>query len=187
MLLLITFLAAVATRQPSPTLEPAPAACSRTFDGSSQPCLDVEEASRQADEQIRGWVLRLAATHLGPAVSETTIGRALPQLLNDRSVRRKDSIETIEKPYGVMYRRHVRIEIPEPALADWLADVQAMGRAERWRTTTIAAVLALCWASGPVLLVGLDRVTRGYCRPLIVSAVGLLLAAATFAVLAWRN
>jgi hypothetical protein len=74
----------------------------------------VEE--KEAIEEARGRLFEklesLMSSKLNHAILDKEMKCRLPRLLNLPGIRVRERLETIDKPYGILYRKHLEVEIP---------------------------------------------------------------------------
>jgi len=145
---------------------------------SSQPRVSESEAANEATEQMYAEIVDYLATRTAIDMSQAHLRQYLPRFLADPRVGWEARTETSERAYGVVYRRHLAIRLPDQVVRNWIDEVAAERKA-RTRCLVVAAVLTtLAWIMGGCLVVKVDRWTRGYRQSaIIVTAATILLVA----------
>lgn len=163
------------------------AAGGRADDATARPTLRVSSAwepdeaialataEAKLQEALRQW---LAATRPSAAVIATPENLAI--LLASPDIRRTETSERKERPYGTVARVHLSVQLPPAAIDAWRAQVLDESQQQHVRLVLKIAgmlgVLALILATVYVL----DVWTQGYRR----RCLGTLLAAMTALILA---
>ena len=134
----------------------------------------VGEASRRFEATLLAELLRRE-----PRLTSTRLRRALPHLWTATQADRREVTDELLKPYGTLYRRQVRWSLPDAVVRDWLNDQLDQDR-HRQRAILFAIGLTLFgWLAGGLMVLKLDRLTRGYRRAMIVGVAVVLLISAT--------
>ena len=134
----------------------------------------VGEASRRFEATLLADLLRRE-----PRLTSTRLRRALPHLWTATQADRREVTDELLKPYGTLYRRQVRWSLPDAVVRDWLNDQLDQDR-HRQRAILFAIGLTLFgWLAGGLMVLKLDRLTRGYRRAMIVGVAVVLLISAT--------
>ncbi len=123
---------------------------------------DVGQADAEARRQLTCDLQRRIAPKQYTSTCPPQVD--LNSLLTDSAIRRDEYLETKDRPYGIQYRRHLLVGVPQPLLAEW----QSAFAKGFWMARTrdaLATVLVWCALTGAVWAVyRLDRLTRGYRR-----------------------
>lgn len=141
------------------------------------------EARQEAEARLRDELIRSITARTACRIRRKALLDQLPVLAYSPEVCREESSETVEKPYGTMHRHLIRLRVEDDALNRWVANVVRQHNASRRLCAAAAALTVLGWMLGLVVVVRLDRWTRGYHRPAILAATLVVLACATAA--AW--
>jgi hypothetical protein len=141
------------------------------------------EALCQAERCFDEAFLRTVAARTGCRLSKAVLFAQRAKLLYGPNVSRTESTVTIDKPYGTGYRRRIQVSCPQEALQEWVDEVTRQ-RQHGLRVRVIAVALTpMAWLAGLLALTKMDRCTRGYRRPLIVTAGVVALTCGTW--VAW--
>lgn len=140
---------------------------------------DAALASAAAEAKLRVALTQwLAATRPSCARAATT--ENLTRLLSLPEVRRTETAEQKDRPYGTVVRAHVAIHIPPATLDAWQAELQADARLRRSILWTRCGLTLAGLVVSVVVTRGLDAWTRGYRR----KPLGIFLATVLLALLA---
>ena len=148
---------------------------------SSDRHFSEKEARRGANSLLTEKLVESVAARTGCIVPEKELRRPLTRLMYAADIERDGFTETIQKPYGTMYRHHLRVSLPEETLRRWTADVAHQYKARLQLRAGAAALTVLGWLCGLLVVVKLDRWTLGYRRPAIVTGTLLVLVCGTSA------
>ena len=127
-----------------------------------------QEAADDAQCRMEEAVIEYIASRWGDTLPQRELRRHLPRLLSAPGVRQETSTETIEKPYGTMYRRRISATLPEETVQPWAAEVAKQHQNQRGALAGSALLTVLGWWCAPMVIVKLDRWTLGYHRPAIL-------------------
>ena len=134
----------------------------------------VNEASRRFETTLLAELIRRE-----PRLTPTRLRRALPHLWTATQADRREQTDELLKPYGTLYRRQVHWSLSDVVVRDWLNDQLDQDR-QRQRAMLFAIGLTLFgWLAGGLMVLKLDRLTRGYRRAMIVGVGVVLLMSAT--------
>lgn len=134
----------------------------------------VSEASRRFEATLLAELLRRE-----PRLTSTRLRRALPHLWAATQADRREQTDELLKPYCTLYRRRVRWSLPDAVVREWLNGQLDEDR-YRQRMKLFAIGLTLFgWLAGGLLVLKLDRLSRGYRRAMIVGVAVVLLMSAT--------
>lgn len=144
---------------------------------------DAESEAERVATENRIKVLRQMARELaGAELSSSAVMTEWAWLTSQPGVTQEATKTSDVKDYGWIAEQEITVTIPYSVLSEWSARLKAY-RAWYWQKRLLAlagtiasAVLAV------VAMVGLDRMTRGYYRGLIVTMVMLLLACVASAI-----
>ena len=145
--------------------DPAPSDFLRVEAGSELQT-SPQEADAEAELRLRQSLLDAVINRV--EVQRGVLSRRLPQLLYDSSVRHAEHTETVQKPYGVFYRKHVAVAVPHATIQRWASEAAGHQRLRVLIRGGAAALTVLAWLCGWGVAVRLDRWTRGYCFPGVV-------------------
>lgn len=145
----------------------------------SEPRFSEEEARDEAKHKLHEAFGRAVADRTGRVVPHRELARYLPRLIYAPDVRREESTETIQKPYGITYRYRVLVVVPDRTLQHWAAKVARRHKTRLQWQAGAAALTVLAWAAGFAVAMKLDRWTLGYRRPVVVSGTLLVLSCGT--------
>lgn len=143
----------------------------------------VEDAIVEAEKRFDAAFLATVVARTGCRVPEPTLLAHQAKLLYTPSASRTASTKTLAKAYGTMYCHEVRAAFSQEALQGWVDEVTRERRHGVWLQAATAVLTALGWLVAVLLMIAVDRWTRGYRRPLIVITTVLTVLGAT--VLAW--
>ena len=146
---------------------------------SSEPRFSEKEACWEASGRLDENLLELVAARNVEGLPDSQLRRHLARLQYASGARRNEFTETINKPYGTMYRRHLVVTLPEETIENWVDEVQSHYRRHRRLCAGATVLTALGWVGGLWIVVKLDRWTLGYHRPAILLAVILVLLCGT--------
>ena len=140
---------------------------------------DGPEARAEAERRLLDQLVAGALVQARSGLSDEDLHRHFTVLVTRPDVRRDEFLETIVKPYGVRYRQHLLVQIPEATFQHWLDNLSREYRS-RWQQRCDAAALTLAgWLGGLWLVIRVDRWTHGYRRPVLLIAALLILLTGT--------
>ena len=147
-------------------------------DAASDPQITLAEAVGEASRRFETTLLA-ELIRREPRLTSTRLRRALPHLWTATQADRREQTDELLKPYGTLYRRQVHWSLSDVVVRDWLNDQLAQDR-QRQRAMWFAIGLTLFgWLAGGLMVLKLDRLTRGYRRAMIVGVAVVLLMSAT--------
>lgn len=145
----------------------------------------VEDAIGQAEKRFDEAFVSTIFSRTGRRVPEAALLAKGAKLLYAPNASRTASTKTIAKAYGTMYRHEVKAAFSQEALQDWVEEVTRERQHDVRLQGTAAVLTVLAWLAAVLLMILLDRWTRGYRRPLIVIVTATALVGATL--LAWMT
>lgn len=144
---------------------------------SSELWPDETAALDEANRRLCDKLLVVVAIRASDGLSREELRRHLPGLLNAGEVRRDEFTEKVGKPYGLMFRQHTSVSVPDEVVAQWLADAVRERQARLHQRLGAGMMTLLGWLGGFWAVIKLDRWTNGYRRGAILSTtLGVLLA-----------
>ena len=147
-------------------------------DAASDPQITLAEAVGEASRRFETTLLA-ELIRREPRLTSTRLRRALPHLWTATQADRREQTDELLKPYGTLYRRQVHWSLSDVVVRDWLNDQLDQDR-QRQRAMLFAIGLTLFgWLAGGLMVLKLDRLTRGYRRAMIVGVAVVLLMSAT--------
>ena len=147
-------------------------------DAASDPQITLAEAVGEASRRFETTLLA-ELIRREPRLTSTRLRRALPHLWTATQADRRELTDELLKRYGTLYRRQVHWSLSDVVVRDWLNDQLDQDR-QRQRAMLFAIGLTLFgWLAGGLMVLKLDRLTRGYRRAMIVGVAVVLLMSAT--------
>jgi hypothetical protein len=136
---------------------------SSSLSGSREEALQeaVSDATLRLHDLVAA-VARSHGSHGDPGKLLRHVADVLPEAIIETSYVRDTYLETVERPYGEVYRAHVLVRPDGDGLARWAG--QAKARLEEEQSFWLLRV-ALAIGAGPIIFLGvmfLDTITRGY-------------------------
>ena len=94
-----------------------------SIDVQSDLCVTAAEAVEQSDWRLR----RLLEQELArrTPLSTTVLAPSIPHLMFSADAQRTQRTESVQRPYGTLYRRHEQLRLPEQLVRDWLSKIEA--------------------------------------------------------------
>jgi hypothetical protein len=159
-------------------------------EASSEPRFSDDEATAEARYRLEDALVDRLRAWLPHALPNPELRRRLPQLLGLTAVTEEATLETIDKPYGRLYRRCVTVTAARETAEDWLEQQAIQWRHVR-RLHAAGAFLTVAGFFAAVgLAIRLDRWTRGYHRAAVLAAAFAIWLCGTsiawLAVLDWQ-
>lgn len=150
-----------------------------TFEAVSDARFTEREASNQAKDRLLGLLIDAVAAQTNRVVPKGEISRWVSRLVCAPDTRQADWGKTIRKPYGTMHRHGISLSASDRAFHDWAVQVVGAHRVRRQRWAMAMGFTVLGCLCAPLAVVKLDRWTRGYHRPAIVTCMLLVVACTT--------
>nr|BAL53276.1 hypothetical protein HGMM_F06C06C21 [uncultured Planctomycetota bacterium] len=144
---------------------------------------DAESEAERTATENRIKVLRQMARELaGAELSSSAVVTEWAWLTSQPGVTQKVTKASNVKDYGWTAEQEITVTIPYSVLSEWSARLKAY-RAWYWQKRLLAVAGTIASAVlAVVAMVGLDRMTRGYYRGLVVTVVLLILACVVSAI-----
>lgn len=101
------------------------------IEAQSDLCVTESEAVEQVSLRMRQLVEKELARRTPLRVE--VLRPSLPRLLFAPTVQRTHRTESVSRPFGTLYRRHERIQIPEQIVQAWLSEIEAAEHLLSWR------------------------------------------------------
>ena len=108
-----------------------------TINAQSDLSVTEAEAVEQAAMRMRQ-LLEKELARRTPLRAEA-LSPSIPRLTFAAGVQRTQHTESVQRPFGTLYRRHERIQIPEQILREWLSEIEAAEHSRLWRQWLIVA------------------------------------------------
>ena len=108
-----------------------------TINAQSDLSVTEGEAVEQASIRMRQ-LLEKELARRTPLRGEV-LTTSLPRLIFAPNVHRTQQTESVLRPFGTLYRRHERIQIPERIVREWLLEIEAAEHSRIWRQWLIVA------------------------------------------------
>ncbi len=133
-----------------------------------------QEAEQKAQAHLVDALTGLAVELSGSSPSRWRLAQEQAWLLRQPGVECKTAMAVEEKGYGPVAEQSIELRLPQAVLSDW-GERLVRQRADRNRVLLGAGGAAAgVLLGGWVLLVVLDRATRGYHRPALLLVVSVL-------------
>ena len=140
------------------------------------------EAERVATEKHKEMVRQMAQELAGVDLSPSAVVTEWAWLISQPGVTQRVKKTSDVRDYGWIAEQEVTVTIPYSVLSEWSARLKAY-RARYWQKRLLALMATIAsTVLAVVAMVGLDRMTRGYYRGLIVTMVILVLACVASAI-----
>lgn len=140
------------------------------------------EAERVATEKRIELVRQMARELAGADLSSSAVVTEWAWLTSQPGVTQKVKKTSDVRDYGWIAEQEITVTIPYSVLSEWSVRLKAY-RAWYWQKRVAASVATIASAVlAVVAMVGLDRMTRGYYRGLVVTVVLLVLACVVSAI-----
>jgi len=140
------------------------------------------EAERVATQKRIEIVRQMAQELVGADLSPSAVVTEWAWLTSQPGVTQKAKKSCDVRDYGWIAEQEITVTIPYSVLSEWSARLKAY-RAWYWQRRVLAAVgTIVSTVVALMVMVGLDRTTRGYYRGLIVTVVLLVLACVVSAI-----
>ncbi len=108
-----------------------------TINAQSDLSVTEAEAVEQATMRMRQ-LLEKELARRTPLRAEA-LSPSIPRLMFAAGVQRTQHTESVQRPFGTLYRRHERIQIPERIVREWLSEIEAAEHSRLWRQWLIVA------------------------------------------------
>lgn len=142
---------------------------------------DVTAAADEANSKLESRLLSLLVKRAHGEISRELLARNLPRLFALEGARRDRFTETVNRPYGTIFRQHLLFETSEQTIDKWMSRLVRERQCHR-RTGLAAGAATFClWVFGFFTAIKLDRWTRGYRRHSVVVGTLAVFVAATVA------
>ncbi|MDC0176264.1 hypothetical protein OAJ60_04960 [Planctomycetaceae bacterium] len=101
-------------------------------------------------------------------MAATELQRRAIHIVHSTSVKQSCRPEQIEKPYGTIYRHHLVVDVPDALFGETVMELEETRYLQKVQRAATPGFVVLMSLFGFMLMVKLDRLTRGYHRPAIV-------------------
>lgn len=133
-----------------------------TIETQSDLCVTEAEAVEQTSRRLRQLLEQELARRTPLPIS--VLGPSMPRLMFAVDAQRTQHTESVQRPFGTLYRRHEQLRIPDRVVRDWLSEIEATEHSRTWKQWLAVTGIAVSWLVMLRLFVVFDRRTHGYQR-----------------------
>lgn len=157
----------------------------RTLHVTSGRCVGLErtavcqEAEQKAQKHLSDELARLAEELCGRRLLRRQWAVEQAWLLQQPGVEAKTALTVSDKDYGLVAVRNLELRLPQAVLAEWSGRLVQHRLDRLWLLLAAAGTTASAWLLGGGVLVGLDRLTGGYHRRLLMLVTLTILGVGT--------
>jgi len=101
-------------------------------------------------------------------MAATELQRRAIHIVQSTSDKQSCRSEQIEKPYGTFYQHHLVVDVPDALIVEAITGLEETWQLQKIHRAATPGFVVLMVLFGIMLMIKLDRLTRGYHRPAIV-------------------
>ena len=146
----------------SPAVIAQDAISSLTIEAQSDLCVTEAEAVEQTSRRLRQLLEQELARRT--PLSIAVLNPSIPRLMFAADAQRTQHTESVQRPFGALYRRHEQLRIPDRIVREWLSEIEATEHSRLWKQWLAAIDIAVSWLIVLRLFATFDRRTHGYQR-----------------------